>query len=74
MIFYRNITSTGFFFRQNLPSPAFFSNVTDWKLIYSDKVANIFVRSIPVNQPLIDKYPDVKPVVIDDKDEKSDEK
>ena len=46
----------------------------EWKLIYSDKVANIFVRSIPENQPLIDKYPDVKPVVIDDKDEKSDEK
>jgi hypothetical protein len=42
----------------------------DWKLIYSDKVANIFVRRIPVNQPLIDKYPDVKPVVVEDEEEK----
>jgi hypothetical protein len=42
----------------------------DWKLIYSDKVANIFVRSIPENQPLIDKYPDVKPVIVEDEEEK----
>jgi hypothetical protein len=43
----------------------------DWKLIYSDKVANIFVRRIPANQHLIDKYPDVKPVIVEEeKDEK----
>jgi len=41
----------------------------DWKLIYSDKVANIFVRRIPANQPLIDKYPDVKPVIVEDEEE-----
>jgi hypothetical protein len=46
----------------------------DWKLIYSDKVANIFVRNIPENQPLIDKYPDVKPVVVEDDEEKIDDK
>jgi hypothetical protein len=38
----------------------------DWKLIYSDKVANIFVRRIPANQALIDKYPDVKPVIVEE--------
>jgi hypothetical protein len=42
----------------------------DWKLIYSDKVANIFVRRIPVNQHLIDKYPDVKPVIVEEEEEK----
>lgn len=39
----------------------------DWKLIYADKVANIFVRNTPENQHLIDKYADVKPVVIEEK-------
>lgn len=28
----------------------------DWKLIYSDKVASIFVKNIPLYKPLIDKY------------------
>lgn len=40
----------------------------DWKLIYADKVANIFVRNIPENQHLIKKYPDIKLVIDDDKD------
>jgi hypothetical protein len=34
----------------------------DWQLIYSDEVANIFVKRTQENQPLIDKYPNVKPV------------
>jgi hypothetical protein len=33
----------------------------DWKLIYSDGVADIFVRDIKENQPLIEKYRGVKP-------------
>jgi hypothetical protein len=41
----------------------------DWALIYSDKVANIFLRRTPRNQPLIDRYPDVHPVVDDDQPE-----
>jgi hypothetical protein len=41
----------------------------EWKLIYADKVANIFVKKIPANQYLIDKYPSVKPVVIEDKED-----
>ncbi len=38
----------------------------DWKLIYADKVANIFVKDIPENQYLIEKYPDVELVVDED--------
>lgn len=34
-----------------------------WRLIYSDKVANIFVRDIPEYQYLIDRYKDVKPFI-----------
>jgi hypothetical protein len=41
----------------------------DWKLIYADKVANIFVKNIAANQYLIDKYRTVKPVVIEDKED-----
>jgi hypothetical protein len=39
----------------------------DWKLIYADKVANIFVKNTPENQSLIKKYPDVKQVIVEDK-------
>ena len=35
----------------------------DWKLIYADTVANIFVKDIPEYQYLIEKYPDVELVV-----------
>jgi len=40
----------------------------DWKLIYADKVANIFVKDIPENRYLIEKYPGVE-LVIPDPDE-----
>jgi hypothetical protein len=40
----------------------------DWRLIYSDKVANIFVKNIPDNQSLIRKYPNVKPCATRQKD------
>lgn len=33
----------------------------NWKLIYADEVANIFVKNVPHNQTILDKYPDVKP-------------
>lgn len=39
----------------------------DWKLIYADKVANIFVKNTLENQRLINKYPGVKPVIVEDK-------
>lgn len=44
----------------------------DWKLIYADKVADIFVKNMPENQYLINKYLDVKPVIINNKDNKPD--
>ena len=37
----------------------------DWKLIYADKVANIFVKNVQENQYLIEKYPDVKLFIAD---------
>ncbi len=40
----------------------------DWKLIYVDKVAHIFVRNTPEYQYLIDRYRDVKPLPPDKKD------
>lgn len=43
----------------------------DWKLIYADKLANIFVKNIPEYQYLINKYPSVKPVVKEEKDKAS---
>jgi hypothetical protein len=38
----------------------------DWHLIYADKVAYIYVRDIPEYEYLIEKYPDVVPVVYED--------
>jgi len=35
----------------------------DWVLIYSDKVASIFVKNVPQNRRLIEKYRSVKPAV-----------
>ncbi len=35
----------------------------DWHLIYADKVAHIYTRDIAEYQSLIEKYPDVEPVV-----------
>jgi len=34
--------------------------LNDWKLVYSDKVASIFVKNIPLHESLIGKFPDVK--------------
>ena len=34
----------------------------DWKLVYSDKVANIFMKNIPENRKWIEKYNNVKPI------------
>lgn len=35
---------------------------SDWKLIYADPNTNIFIKNIPQNQALIDKFSNVKPV------------
>ena len=42
-----------------------------WKLIYSDKVANIFIRNISQNHQLLEKYKHVTPAVIEDDREAS---
>jgi hypothetical protein len=39
----------------------------DRKLVYADKVADIFVKNTPENQSLIEKYPDIKQVIVEDK-------
>lgn len=39
----------------------FLSAHHDWKLVYSDEVASIFVKNVPQNRPIMDRYPDVKP-------------
>ena len=46
----------------------FFLERRDWKLIYADKVANIFVNNTPQNQSLIRKYPNIRLVFDEDKD------
>lgn len=43
----------------------------DWKLIYADKVANIFVKNVPEHQYLIRKYPSVRPAPQDEKGDKA---
>ncbi|MEE9614542.1 MAG: hypothetical protein V3W31_06250 [Thermodesulfobacteriota bacterium] len=40
----------------------------DWLLIYSDGVADIFLKDTPENERLIEKYRDVKPVVKEEED------
>jgi hypothetical protein len=33
----------------------------DWRLIYADRVAHIYVKNVPENQQIIQRFPDVKP-------------
>jgi len=54
----------------NSPLSHFLIERDDWKLIYADKVANIFVKNITENHALIHKFPDVKPISIIDEDSK----
>ena len=50
-------------FDANSTLSRFLAQNENWRLIYSDKVANIFVKNIPAYSNLINKYKDVKPVV-----------
>ncbi len=50
-------------YNANTSLSTFLMQRDDWKLIYADKVANIFVENTIENQLLIKKYPDVKLVV-----------
>ena len=46
----------------NSPLSRFLLKDEGWRLIYSDKVANIFVKNIPAYSSLINKYKDVNPL------------
>jgi hypothetical protein len=50
------------FFGAKTPLSMLLLEKKNWRLIYADKVANIFVKDIPENRALIAKYPEVKPV------------
>jgi hypothetical protein len=56
-------------YNTNSALSSFLLERNDWKLIYSDKVANIFVKNSPENQYLVEKYRDVKPVVVKEEKE-----
>lgn len=51
---------TWIFFDTNSALARFLSVNSDWKLIYSDKVASIFVKDIPMYTPLVEKFRAVK--------------
>ena len=56
---------TWIIFNANSALSLFLMQTDDWKLIYADAVANIFVINNKENKYLIDKYPDVKLVIPD---------
>src|SRR5262245_3755438 len=37
----------------------------DWHLIYADKVAHVYIRNIPENRQMIQRFPNVKPIPTD---------
>jgi hypothetical protein len=47
---------TWIFFDTNSVLARFLITHHDWKLIYSDKVASIFVKNIPMHKTLIEKF------------------
>lgn len=47
-------------FPSKAPLSAALNASNDWKLIYSDKVASIFVRNVPQNYSLITKHPRIR--------------
>ncbi len=51
----------------NSPLSVLLLETDEWRLIYADKVANIFVRKGSLNDMLIDKYRDVKLVPVEEK-------
>ena len=51
---------TWIFFDTRSAFARFLSINNDWHLIYSDKVASIFVRDVPLHKRLIEKFPSVK--------------
>ena len=50
------------FFGAKTPLSMLLLEKKNWRLIYADKVANIFVKDIPENRALMAKYSNVRPV------------
>lgn len=57
---------TWVFFNSDSTLTRYLLNDTNWKLIYSDKVASIFVKNLPEYRNLIEKYPSVTPYIPED--------
>jgi hypothetical protein len=57
-----------FIYNANSALSMFLMERDDWKLIYADKVSNIFVKDIPEYRYLMEKYPDVE-LVVDEEEE-----
>lgn len=53
-------------FNTNSALSRFLLEKKEWKLIYSEEVASIFVRNNPGNQELIKRHQNVKPVIVQD--------
>jgi hypothetical protein len=51
---------TWIFFDTNSPLARYLNAQSGWKLIYSDKIASIFLKDIPLHQPVIEKFTDVR--------------
>ena len=58
-------------YKANSALSVFLMEREDWRLVYVDKVANIFVKHAPENEPIINKYPDVQPILEEDESEKA---
>jgi hypothetical protein len=48
------------FFMTNSPLCGYLSEQPEWRLVYSDKVASIFVRNTEAYRLLIDRHPDIR--------------
>jgi len=55
-------------YNANTPLSMFLMERDDWKLIYADKVANIFVKDILEYRYLIEKYPGVELIIPEDEE------
>jgi len=57
---------TWVFFNSDSMLSRYLMKDSNWKLIYSDKVASIFVKNLPEYRNLIEKYPSVTPYIPED--------
>ncbi len=57
------------FFDSDSPLSRYLLERNDWKLIYSDKVANIFVKNVAEYEYLIKRYKNIKPATKEEKEQ-----